>query len=58
MPGECLDRLLLVSRQHAERVLHAYVFHYNQQRPHRGSTEGHQNVGLDRHFGALQCWSD
>ena len=34
--NECLDRLLLVSRQHVERVLRAYVSHYNQQRPHRG----------------------
>ncbi len=34
--SECLDRLLLVGRQHVERVLRAYVSHYNQQRPHRG----------------------
>jgi transposase InsO family protein len=34
--SECLDRLLLVSRAHAERVLRTYVRHYNQQRPHRG----------------------
>jgi transposase InsO family protein len=34
--SECLDRLLLVSRAHTERVLREYVSHYNQQRPHRG----------------------
>jgi transposase InsO family protein len=33
---ECLDRLLLVGRRHAERVLLEYVCHYNNQRPHRG----------------------
>jgi transposase InsO family protein len=34
--GECLDRLLLVSRRHTERALLEYVCRYNQQRPHRG----------------------
>ncbi len=33
---ECLDHLLVVSRQHLERVLAEYVRHYNQARPHRG----------------------
>ena len=33
---ECLDRLLLISRRHTERVLLEYVCHYNEQRPHRG----------------------
>ncbi|MGD0255912.1 MAG: integrase core domain-containing protein [Acidimicrobiales bacterium] len=28
--GECLDRLLLVSRRDAERVLLEYVCHYNE----------------------------
>jgi transposase InsO family protein len=34
--GECLDRTLLLSRPHLERVLRRYVAHYNEQRPHRG----------------------
>ena len=33
---ECLDHLLVVSRQHLERVLAEYVRHYNEVRPHRG----------------------
>jgi putative transposase len=33
---ECLDHLLVVSRQHLESVLDKYVQHYNQVRPHRG----------------------
>src|ERR1035437_1773859 len=33
---ECLDHLLVVSRQHLESVLDTYVQHYNQARPHRG----------------------
>jgi transposase InsO family protein len=33
---ECLDHLLVVSRQHLESVLDKYVQHYNQARPHRG----------------------
>ena len=32
---ECLDRLLIVNRRHLERVLQAYVEHYNNHRPHR-----------------------
>jgi transposase InsO family protein len=32
---ECLDRLLIVSRKHLERVLREYVEHYNRHRPHR-----------------------
>jgi transposase InsO family protein len=32
---ECLDRLLVVSRRHLERVLPAYIEHYNAHRPHR-----------------------
>lgn len=32
---ECLDRLLIFSRRQLERVLHVYVRHYNQHRPHR-----------------------
>ncbi len=33
--SECLDRLLIFGRHHLERVLCAYVRHFNQ-RPHRG----------------------
>jgi putative transposase len=32
---ECLDRVLIVNRRQLERVLGAYVRHYNSQRPHR-----------------------
>jgi putative transposase len=32
---ECLDRILAVNRRHLERVLRAYIRHYNEHRPHR-----------------------
>jgi len=32
---ECLDRMLILGRRHLERVLAAYVVHYNEHRPHR-----------------------
>jgi putative transposase len=32
---ECLDWLLILNRRHLERVLRAYVEHYNTHRPHR-----------------------
>jgi transposase InsO family protein len=32
--SECLDWLLILNRCHLERVLRAYVDHYNTQRPH------------------------
>ena len=32
---DCLDWLLIVSRRQLERVLHAYIEHYNTHRPHR-----------------------
>jgi len=32
---ECLDRILIVSRGHLERVLREYVAHHNTHRPHR-----------------------
>jgi transposase InsO family protein len=32
---ECLDRILIVSRRHLERVLREYAAHYNTHRPHR-----------------------
>jgi hypothetical protein len=34
--SECLDWTLIRGRQHLERVLHTYVRHYNEARPHRG----------------------
>jgi putative transposase len=34
--AECLDWTLVWSRQHLQRVLTAYVEHYNTARPHRG----------------------
>jgi putative transposase len=32
---ECLDRILIVSQRHLERVLREYVTHHNTHRPHR-----------------------
>jgi transposase InsO family protein len=32
---ECLDSLLIFGRRHLERVVHEYIVHYNQHRPHR-----------------------
>jgi len=36
---ECLDRLLIVNRRHLERVLPAYIHHYNAHRPHRSLSQ-------------------
>ena len=33
--GECLDRMLILSRRHLRRVLGVYTEHYNRGRPHR-----------------------
>jgi len=33
---DCLDWLLIFGSRHLDRVLWAYVEHYNQKRPHRG----------------------
>ena len=33
---ECLDHVLIYGRRHLERVLQAYVAHYDEERPHRG----------------------
>ncbi len=33
--SECFDRLLMLNRQHLERILHVFVDHYNRHRPHR-----------------------
>ena len=37
---ECLDWILVLGRRHLERVLHTYVGHYNEARPHRGIALG------------------
>jgi putative transposase len=34
--AELSDRMLIFGQRHLRRVLNEYVFHYNQQRPHRG----------------------
>jgi len=33
--SECFDRLLILNQQHLERVLQAFLDHYNGHRPHR-----------------------
>jgi transposase InsO family protein len=33
---ECLDWILVLGRRHLNGILHQYVRHYNQHRPHRG----------------------
>jgi putative transposase len=33
--NECLDHVLVLGRRHLERVVRAYVAHYNAERPHR-----------------------
>jgi hypothetical protein len=33
---ECLDRTLVLGRNHLETVLHDYARHHNEHRPHRG----------------------
>jgi putative transposase len=33
--SECFDRLLILNQQHLERVLQAFIDHYNGHRPHR-----------------------
>jgi putative transposase len=43
---ECLDWMLIWGRRHLERVLHEYVRHYNDQRPHR-SLALHPPRGID-----------
>jgi putative transposase len=33
--AECLDWLLIANRRHLERVIRAFLDHYNSHRPHR-----------------------
>jgi putative transposase len=33
---ECLDRILIYNTHHLLTVLHGYLTHYNQHRPHQG----------------------
>jgi hypothetical protein len=33
---ECLDRILIYNTRHLVTVLHEYLAHYNQHRPHQG----------------------
>ncbi len=41
---ECLDRLLILNRRHLERVLPAYIQHYNRTAPPAPSTSGRQTA--------------
>ena len=34
--AECLDWIPVLGRRHLDRILRAYVDHYNRARPHRG----------------------
>jgi putative transposase len=49
---ECLDHVLVFGRRHLQRVLGAYVEHYNRARPHRGLDLQPPDPGLDS--GAMQ----
>jgi hypothetical protein len=36
---ECLERLLILGRRHLENIVHIYVKHYNEHRPHRSLSQ-------------------
>jgi putative transposase len=36
---ECTDRVLLLNRGHAEKILRDYVRHFNEHRPHQGRSQ-------------------
>jgi hypothetical protein len=44
---ECLDHVLVFGRRHLQRVLGAFVKHYNRARPHRGLDLQPPDPGLD-----------
>jgi putative transposase len=55
---ECLDHLLILGRQHLERVLEEFVEHYNRERPHRGlhlATPAGQVPGVPNGAGGIAC---
>ena len=46
---DCLDGLLILNPRHLERVLRAFIDHYDEHRPHRagdGGAERHATVPL------------
>jgi len=52
---DCLDHILVVSRQHLESVLSDYLRHYNQARPHGGYGWSCGPASEQRHVGAVRC---
>jgi putative transposase len=57
--AECLDWTLVFGRRHLLRLLHTYVRHYNQQRPHRSLTlavpEPHERSSRQVNPGDVRC---
>jgi transposase InsO family protein len=51
--ADCLDRILILSRRHLERVLRVYRQHYNEHRPHRAlrllPPDGREPIQLNPH---------
>jgi hypothetical protein len=61
---ELLDRILVVNRQHLERVLPVYIRHYNEHRPHRSLNQrppiedrrqGQRPTSISNMFDAETC---